>query len=60
MTHAGLRYFLQADIKTMTDVIYDQVMVFFLRKGASLDFHEFTVFSKEANFTLKSACIKKP
>lgn len=37
MTHTGMLYFLQADIKTMIEAIYGQI-IFFLRKGATLDF----------------------
>lgn len=29
MTHAGLLYFLQADIKRMIDGLYDQMLFFF-------------------------------
>lgn len=51
MTHAGLLYFLQADIKTM--MVYMIRLLFFLRKGATLDINEFTGFSRKPTSVLK-------
>lgn len=52
MTHAGLLYFLQADIKRMIDGLYDQ-MLFFFKERSYFNFHEFTFFSRKPTSVLK-------
>lgn len=58
ITYAGLPYFLQADIKAIIDVIYDQV-VFFFKERSYFRFSGIHSFFQESQLQSSNTRIKK-